>query len=486
MRRYAMFLVVTGMTIGLLWMLFSRARTPYDGVPLEDPPEKTLIEGGTDGGDAGIADAALEAAAPVKTERPLRVVTLGWELASPAATLGDAGTIEVAPEPQLDALGARLARGGVDPAGADIAVMPLPAFVTSYEKLRALDPKAFLVVGFSRGREELHASSGAVSKPLNPAEEVKLVALAPSTASDANARAAGTDSATVFGLFAMDLLGAPPSRVRFLASGSDAGKGAPFAAIAKGATDERKLVMSTADASRFVPIVAVAPKAVLDDPRASIFAKAWLDALGKARADAAGVARRMSTKEGVSLAAGTGGAPEAVTLLEQLGTIEPVSMADESVWIGSGRAVALDTLMARTWSLARGGGLTSIAAPEPLPIDVRIVTAIAPKAPEPPKGENNDGDAGAAFAPVPTGSVVLSIYRAPADATASSVAQQIAFLSGVFERASFRITAKGGEKAARSIAAESLGRGLARTRIATAAGEPPTGVFASVEILALP
>ncbi len=456
---------------------------------LDAPMEKReLTDAGADAdaGDAGaVVDAAMEAAAPPppKAERPIRVVTLGWELASPAATLGDGG-IEVAPEPQLDALGARLARGGVDPAGADIAVMPLPAFVTSYEKLRALDPKAFLVVGFSRGREELHAATGAVTKPLNPAEEVKLVALAPSTTTDANARASGTDSATVFGLFAMDLLGAPPSRVRFLASGSDAAKGSPFAAIAKGASDERKLVMSTADASRFVPIVAVAPKAVLDDPRASTFAKAWIEALGKARTDAAGVARRLATKDGVALAAGTGGAPEAVTLLEQLGTIEPISMADEAVWVGSGRAVALDTLMAKTWSLARGGGLSSIAAPEPLPIDVRIVSAIAPKTGDAPKVES-EGDAGAAFAPVPTGSVVLVVYRAPSDATSASVAQQIAFLSGVFERASFRITAKGGEKAARALATEAS-KSVPRTRLATAAGEPPTGVFASVEILGLP
>ena len=485
MRRYAMFLVTLGMTVGLIWMIFTHPMTNLDA-PMEKLEPKDA-GGDADAGDAGaLGDAAVEAAAPVvKTERPIRVVTLGWELASPAATLGDAGTIEVAPEPQLDALGARLARGGVDPAGADIAVMPLPAFVASYEKLRALDPKAFLVVGFSRGREELHAAAGAVAKPLNPAEEVKLVALAPSTASDANARATGTDSATLFGLFAMDLLGAPPSRVRFLASGSDAAKTSPFAAIAKGASDDRKLVMSTADASRFVPIVAVAPKGVLDDPRAATFAKAWLEALGKARTDAAGVARRLSTKDGVALAAGTGGAPEAVTLLEQLGTIEPISMADEAGWVGSGRPVALDTLMARTWSLARGGGLTAIAAPEPLPIDVRIVSTIAPKTGDTPKVDS-EGDAGAAFAPVPTGSVLLVVYRAPSDATSAAVAQQVAFLSGVFERASFRITAKGGEKAAKAIAAETVSKNVSRTRLATAAGEPPTGVFASVEILALP
>ena len=483
MRRYAIFIVVLFMTVGLIWLIFTRP-TMKHWVPDADLTD--LVDGG-DAGDASvvaIADASADVG--VKRERPLRIVTLGWELASPAATLGDAGTIEVAPEPQLDAVAARLARGGVDPAGADIAVMPLPAFVTSYEKLRALEPKAFLVVGFSRGREEIHASGGAMTKPLNPAEEVKLVALAPSTATDANARASGTDSATLVGLFTMDLLGAPRTRVRFLASGSDAGKTAPFAAIAKGASDERKLVMSTADASRLVPIVAVAPKAVLDDPRAAVFAKAWIEALAKARADAAGVARRLAAKDGAALAAGTGGAPEAVALLEQLGTIEPVALADEGTWIGSTRPVNLDSLMARTWTLARGGGLTSIAAPEPLPIDVRIVSAIAPKATN-ILPANADADAGTTFTPLPTGSTVLAVYRAPTDATATSVAQQIAFLSGVFERATFRITAKGGEKAAKLIASETQDKqNVPHARLATASGEPPTGVFASVEILALP
>jgi hypothetical protein len=78
------------------------------------------------------------------------------------------------------------------------------------------------------------------------------------------------------------------------------------------------------------------------------------------------------------------------------------------------------------------------------------------------------------------------LYRAPADANADAVVAQIGFLAGVFDRAAFRVSAKGGEKAARAIATQAQGRfELPATRIAVAGGEP-AGAFATVEILALP
>ncbi len=65
------------------------------------------------------------------------------------------------------------------------------------------------------------------------------------------------------------------------------------------------------------------------------------------------------------------------------------------------------------------------------------------------------------------------------------MATQIVFLSGVFERAVFKVTAKGGEKAAKAIAAAARDKGLAGSRLGTAAGEPP-GAFAAVELLTPP
>ena len=506
MKGYATFFLIAVMTLGLVFLLVTRTRKDHPA-PGVDP---AFIEVATspDAGDAGAAeggamvasgDAAVEAAAPVKAvERPLRIAALGWELvaAGVALTAADGGatgpTIELAPETALDAVEARLARGGADPVGADVAIMPLPAFVVAYDRLRALDPRAFAVVGFSRGREEVHAAAGALLKAPPGADEVKLVALGPATAADATARAAGTDSATTLGLFALDLLGVPPARVRIVAPGAADAKAAPFSALARGAADERKLAFTTADASRLIPIVAVASKKVLDENEAKLreLTKAWLDGLERSRKDASNVARRLANKEALPLGAGVGGAPEAISLLERLGQIEPAGLAQQRVLIGANATgpVTLESLAQRTWLLARAGGLTTSATPSPLPIDERIAAVIGPT---PPPKHTAEGDAGAAdagaFAPLPSGTTPLLVYRAvDAQSDAATVAAQIGFLAGVFEHAAFRVTAKGGEKAARAIAAQARDRfDLGPSRLTTAAGEP-AGAFAAVEIVSLP
>ena len=64
--------------------------------------------------------------------------------------------------------------------------------------------------------------------------------------------------------------------------------------------------------------------------------------------------------------------------------------------------------------------------------------------------------------------------------------RQIGFLSAVFEKAAFRVSAKGGEKAARAIATAARdAHALPATRLATTTAEP-AGAFATVEILSLP
>lgn len=507
MKSYATFFLIAVMSLGLVFLLVTRARKEYTAVPSIDPEyveNGSPPDGGADGavaeGGAMLAagDAATEAAAPKPVERPLRVTALGWELvaAGVALTAADGGVlegpaIELAPEAALDAVEARLARGGTDPVGADVAVMPLPAFVAAYDRLRALEPRAFAVVGFSRGREEVHANAGALLKAPPAADEVKLVAFGPATSSDSAAKAAGSESATVLGLFALDLLGVPPARIRLVAPGATDAKAAAISAVVRGAAEDRKLAFSSADASRFVPIVAVAPKAQLDanEPKMREFAKAWLDGLERSRKDASNVARRLANKEALPLGAGVGGAPEAIALLERLGQIEAVSLAQQRTFIGASATgpVTLDALTQKTWSLARAGGLTTSAAPSPLPIDERVALAIAP-APAPrhaPAGEGS-ADAGA-FAPLPTGTTPLLVYRAvDAQTDAAAVAAQIGFLAGVFEHAAFRVTAKGGDKAARAIAGQARDRfDVAPSRLATAAGEP-AGAFATVEIVSLP
>jgi hypothetical protein len=510
MKRYLTFFVVAVMTLGLIFLLVTKPRTAYDA-PAE-VPEPESADAGDDGGagdaGAGAADGAgaaatADAGGANAAGKTIRVATLGWELAAPGVAAARAGggaggaagslAIELAPETSLEAIEARLARGSADPAGAEVAVMPLPAFVASYERIRALDPRAFLVAGFSRGREEIHAAPGALTKAPPASDEIKVVGLAPSTAADATARAGGSESATVLGLFTLDLIGVAPSRVRFVAPSAPEAKSALFAAIVRGATDERKLAFSTVDAARFVPIVAVAPRSDLEGKSAELqaFARAWLDGAAHVKDDAPGIARRLAAKDGVRLATGVGGAPEAIALVDKLGQIDEANDALEAeLLLGASGAepVTLATLAQRTWQLARGGGLTSIATPDPLPIDARVAKAVvkAPPAPaSPAPAKDAQGDAGA-FSPPPSGATTLLVYRAPADATAESVAKQIAFLAGVFDHAAFRVAAKGGDKAARAIAAAaSEQHGVPRAHLATSPAEP-AGAFATVEVLALP
>src|SRR6185369_4853535 len=140
-----------------------------------------------------------------------------------------------------------------------------------------------------------------------------------------------------------------------------------------------------ADAARLIPIVAVAPKGVLEarEPALREWSKAWLDGLSHVSKDVPAIARRLAGKEALPLAGGVGGAPEALVLVERLGQIENATLDQQTSYIGAlaKGAVTLDTLTQRTWQLERGGGLTTNAAPDPLPMDARVVSMIAP----PPK-----------------------------------------------------------------------------------------------------
>lgn len=504
MKSYATFFIIAVMILALASSLLTRDRSRKHDAPAEVIEVKEVAEAGApdSGVEGGVAVVAVDAGpmGPVKpAEKPLRVAGLGWELVAPGAALIPAGggqpaapapPIELAPETTLDAVEQRLARGGADAQGADIAVLPLPAFVASYERLRALEPKAFLVVGFSHGREEVRASGGGLLRAPPAADEVKLVALSPATAADANAKAAGSESATILGLFALDTLGVAPSRIKIVAPGTAEAKSATFAAVVKGVADERKVSFSSADAAYLIPIVAIAPKAVIDGREAQLreWSKAWLEGEVRTKADVPSLARRLASKEGLPFAQSVGGAPEALVLVERLGQIENATLDRQTSLMGPLAAkfpVSLESLSTKTWSLARGGGLTNAAAPDPLPIDARVVATIAPPPKDTPPSAPADVDGGAGgFGPIPSGAVALLQYRA-SEGDNDRVAAQIYFLSGVFPTAAFKIAAKGGAKAAAALATATKEKGVAATRLGTVAGEP-AGLFAATDILAPP
>lgn len=509
MRAYLSFFVIAVMTMGVLFLTLTKVRPTYEAPAEILPPVEA--DGGSannvhdaqvlvDGGAALDAGVDAESAPPAKASRPLRVTALGWELVAEGVAVtddpasNDGLTIELAPEATASAVEARLGRGGPDPEGADVAVMPLPTFVLAYEKLRALEPRVFAITGWSHGREEFHAARGAWPKVAGP--DVKLATTERAVRSEQGPEPVGTDGATLFGLFALDLAGISPAHVERVELAGDGVK-APFSAFMKGTPDDRPLALSTSDAANFLPLVAVAPRAVLDAHADLLgaFVRRWNRGQEIVRRDASLVARRMTHKEELHLSAGVSmGPPDVLSIVERLGQIQPLPLDQQRGWLDAGarpgsRQISLATLMQRTWQLARAARLTTMGAPEPLPIDARIVDAVAPAPVDSTNAHAADADADAgAWATVPAKATVLVIDRViDPQATVESVGNELSFLATVFDRATFRVTAKGGEKAALAAVGLAVERfGVPRDRLATTQREPSDNAFASIEVLTLP
>ncbi|MDC0749236.1 hypothetical protein [Polyangium mundeleinium] len=333
-------------------------------------------------GAAPVANGSTSAGAPpVETkpqpllDRPLKVVSLGWELAAPGLLANEGQTpgpksvftasgldVRLSVSDAMSAVEEALARGGSDENGADVAVVPLPTFLAAYERLRALSPEVFFVVGFSRGREAFAAKDGLPTAPVKG--DVTLV---------------GTPGApaTFVGLFLLDVAGVPAANVKVVAPGSRDEKEAGFVAFdrtemgADGAAG-RKIVLTTADAPRLVPLVAVAPRGLVADKERALvaLAKGFLEGQKKLATDPPGGAR---------IVAAAKGAPEPLALLRRLGDVAPASIGDNARMAGlSGRgALTLTTLFQRTWQLYRGASVLATPPPETPPIATNVIAALA-------------------------------------------------------------------------------------------------------------
>lgn len=273
-----------------------------------------------------------------------------------------------------------LARGGKDASGADVAIVPLANFVEAYERLRALSPEVFFVVGFSRGHEALAGKTPGLPSS-NTKGPVKLV---------------GTPGApaTFLGLFMFDMAGVALSDIEMVTPGEREEKDAAFFAFDRGdgpADASRKLIMTSADTPHLLPIVAIAPHGLIAEKERAMTAltKGWIDGIKKLGTDPPGSARVISALEG---------APEPLALLRRLGEMETATLSDNARFLGlSGRsALTVSTLFQRTWQLYRGLSFVSTPPPDTLPISTAIVTALA-RSNEPlggrttPKGEFKEG-----------------------------------------------------------------------------------------------
>lgn len=477
LRGTALLLAQIAMVIGVIALVVGRPRDPHKA-PAEVPDAPAVADAGADAATSAATSAKppVSAAVPSATvretpkpilDRPFRVAGMGWELLVPGAVpdgRGDAGAgalnVDLASEAQASGLEARFARGGADAQGADLLVMPLPDFVASYEKLRALDPQIIAVVGRARGAIELRQSKDAPK----PGEDVKVIST-------------GDRSAELLALYVIEGTGAPLDKVRFVrapAADSPEAKGAHYMLVPRGApADGARTLVSSADASGLVPLVAVAPRAQLEPMKAAYaaWAERWTAGTLSVKKDAPGAARAI---------VGRPGAPDPVALVERMGQIDwqeaitsPRSLVEDA-WSAQGG-------FARSWQLMRAAGILGTPPPEKTPVTAALPQPVAPidgGSPSPGVAPGN-----VTAPPVLPGKAMLAL-RAAESLDERSVAVRTAEAASIFERFNVRVTMKGGEKPSKSAALTA--RDLARTagsRVHPGSSQVPQGAAALIEIV---
>lgn len=387
MRANVVFVLLILMLSGLVAGLVARGQMPHATAVLADPAPAIESDASvsttataSSAGPARAAPAMSQALeetpeappAPVAPplDRPLRLMASSWELTAPAV-LANGGVfgsedsllararldVSLSASSELTLVENALARGGADPAGADVIILSLPRFVAAYERLEVLDPRIFFVVGFARGGDVL---VGPISlDALERDEEATLFATAGSPAA-------------LLGLFAFDVAG-----VAARLDDGDPGEGGWRAHERRpsrvGASPLKgRVVLSTAQATRLVPYVAVAREKFLEDHSAAAAAlvEGWLEGRRMVDADGEAAARAV---------ADTPDGPAMLTVLNDLRLVAPVGLTDNAELMGlAGRgAVTLPTLFDRTWHWWRRAGLvTASTAPAP-PLDGSIVARLA-------------------------------------------------------------------------------------------------------------
>ncbi|MCS6900053.1 MAG: trypsin-like peptidase domain-containing protein [Myxococcales bacterium] len=405
-------------------MLSGGSRQSPSSLPVPSAPVPAGSEGAPGSSSSGVP--APEAP---KMDRVLQVAVLGWELAvpmvvanqgldpSPQGAFAKAGVgVKLSVTDRLSAIENALARGGADRDGADIAVLPLPSFVAAYERLRALNLEIFFVVGWSRGRDALMASRDWLTSVSSGELEL---------AGDEN-------TASLFlGLFALDLAGYTPSKLKIVPSSKAAE--AQLAAQDRASPFEgahRQTLLSTADASRLIPYVAVAQRSLVERHTMALAAwcRGWLAGQAQVESDPAVAARQVGS---------TQGAPGPLPLLKGLGEMQPSSLADGIRTMGlSGRnAATLEVLFQEGWRLWKAHGLLMTPAPDTAPVSTVVMTALARAEATPPLG----------WVPPKVGSdkgKPLLVVRVEGELEDRTLETKLGLLASVFERSVLRVSLK--------------------------------------------
>jgi hypothetical protein len=355
-------------------------------------------------------------------ERPLRTVGLGTDVIVPgllaangAATAEqlDGLSLEFRSVRKLAAVKDALTRGGADPAGADIAVLPLPEMVAAFEDLRALEPRIFMIVGWSRGREGLYGR-GVDLLELPRRKAIKVMA--------EEGSAAG-----FLALFALDAAGVSPERVTLVHSSLEARLVARDRVKAPRKGDTARLLLTTADADHLVPLVAVVPSGLARNQRAlRAWARAWQQGARQLSTDVPGSARLIASRDG---------APKGVELVRRLGLIEFADLTENARRMGlAGRdPMTIDRLFVYTWRLWRQQGLLITPAPAAAPLDSSVVSSLLLESPE-ASPQRKVGEAH-----FDTRSILRVRLREP---NREASRNRVALIAGAFSRSGFRISAQ--------------------------------------------
>jgi len=435
--------------------------------------------GSKGGADARGADAGTKAAAPATKRvmpRPLRVVGLGWDVLAPAVIANGSAApsaaskftkrgLEVALSNADDAAGIEraLARGGADADGADVAVLPLSTFVTSYERLRALEPQVIWVVGWSRGREALVSKNATIfTKTAPPRGDVKV-------------SGRPGDAATLLALFCLDLAGIDLARVKLSApdDGGDPILSAIDRANLEAGVAPPAFALTSADASRLLPVVAVAPRALVAANGEAITAllHGWLDGVEGLRADVPAAARKVAAIEG---------APETVVLLERLGQLDHAGLRDNARALGlSGRGTAtVPALFQLSWRLWRGVSVLSTPSPEMVPLSTAAVARLVRAATSLPESPPP--------APRPASRVLLVHPVVGPRVDSAAFATEVGLVAGIFDRSVLRVSLRSPGDAEALLASVRERFDVPGARLQAGRTVPTPRAAAAIEVLAEP
>jgi len=488
-RSNIVFFVLLGLFAVLGVGLATRSRTPHTvAPPVASASASAAAASGSHSADALPSASASGSAKATGGKdkalgRKLRVAALGWELVAPLALqnggldstkgseLAKAGLdVGIVVTDSMKDVESALAKGGADADGADIAIVPLPSLIVAYERLQALRPVVFFVSAWSAGRDVVLAKQALDKLPSSGDIALK-------TSADA--------SATMLALFALDLVAVDPARLRL---GDRGDAKAELRAVTRASLsddDKSDVVLSTNEASRLVPIVALSSASLQDNypDTTRAWTKAWLEGARRLSADPSAAARAVSAMKD---------APEPIALLSRLGEVKPVGLSENAQLMGlSGRdAISVESLSQRMWRLARSSKLVSVPPPERTPIHTRAIAALVRGEPtlarpddSPTQGTKAPATAAAAK-PVLTASV-----PGPQDTEVASA--ELGFVASAFHRSPIRVSAHRGGASDKKLTATIVGRtvdryGLPAERLAVANLRPRGNPQLTIEVLPVP